>query len=96
MSDIYDKIKEKNLKQNELIDELKYVTQVENGEITHELKKERGRSYWEEEHESERGYYHLIDVKKAQIVCSGHAMRIRSYCRIRGIKQEQIKDTGRI
>ena len=94
--DKYTKIKERNLKQNELIDELKYAEQVERGEITHEIKKERGRSYWEDEHETERGYYHLIDIKQAKIVCSGHAMRIRSYCRIRGIKKEQIKDTGTI
>lgn len=82
---IYDKIKEKNLRQNKLIDELKYAQQVERGEITHELKNETGM------HEH---YYHLIDISKGKIVCSGTSKKIHSYCRIRGIKKEQIKDTG--
>lgn len=84
---IYDKIKEKNLKQNKLIDELKYAEQVERGEITHELKSETGM------HEH---YYHLIDIKKAKIVCSGTKRRINSYCRLRNIKEETIKYTGTI
>ena len=92
--DLYEQIKERNLKQNELIDELKYAQQVENGEITHELKKESGRDYDPAMHETERGYFHLIDIKKAKIIISGHITRLNSYCRIRGIKHEQIKYTG--
>lgn len=92
--DIFEQIKKRNLKQNELIDELKYAEQVERGEITHELKKESGRDYDPEMHEYERGYFHLIDIKKADIVISGHINKLRSYCRLRGIKHKQIKYTG--
>jgi hypothetical protein len=88
---IYDKIKENNLKQNELIDELKYAQQVENGEITHELKLEDVRSNYDNYH-----YAHLIDIKQGKIVCSGTRTRIHSYCRLRGINREQIKHTGYI
>ena len=85
---LHDKIKEKNLKQNDLIDELKYAQQVERGEITHELKFEYLKSTCDD-----YVYGHLIDIKQAKIVFSGSRTKIHSYCRIRGIKKEQIKNT---
>ena len=101
--DKYDQIKERNLKQNKLIDELRYAQDVESGKTTHELKRERGlfkNFRWldskEEWIENEHNYFHLIDIRKQQIVCSGTLKRLRSYCRIRNIKQDQIKYTGDI
>ena len=89
--DKYEKIKELNIEQNKLIDNLKYAQQVENNEITHELKKEQKNDYF---NNPERSYFYLIDIKKAKIVVNGHLPIIRSYCKIRNIKKEQIKYTG--
>ena len=83
--DKYAKLRTMHLKQIEFVNELEYATKVEKGEITHEIRKE-----------GPFDYYHLIDPKSGQIIRSGSYETIKSYCRLRGIKKEQIKDRGKI
>ncbi len=83
--DVIKKIQSKNLELNSLLNDLNLSVKVEKKQITHELKKDESLKCW-----------HLISIEQKKIVVSGSMLRIKSYCRLRNIKNTTILETKKI